>query len=233
MPYGFYWHDHYGSVSASLWAQSPPRPYWKLHQIPLKSLSGHLFFAQDALQELDATAINKLTQFAHKLGTNVDILKANGMNKLSDLGSYITDQAGHAQWIEEASGNGKLMLNLNSEAVVTTQMNIPVGSNSFQFNYEFPSGTDPQTRLEVFFGDNMAFSVKATDVPIGIAQQSPWIDISALAGQQTDLTFRLSNPVDGPLGKIKLDDLIFAKLTAASAKFPWPMFMPAVTGAGK
>ena len=229
MPYGFYWHSHQNGI-AHRWLGDSPNPSWKVEVIPAEKIYGRVVSAGHNLQEFAGQTRNNLMQFAHETGTNVKILKANAMNRLSDLASYVTDQVGHAQWIEETSGNGQLMLILNSEAVVTRQMKIPAESNSFQFNYEFPSGTDPQTRLEVFFGDNMVFSVKATDVSIGVTQQSRWIDISALAGQQTDLSFRLSNPVDGPLGKVKLDDLIFAKLTVASAKFPWPMFLPAVTG---
>jgi len=232
MPYGFYWHSHHNGI-AHTWGGFLPNRSWKVVPSPAEKIHGRVVSAGNNLLELAVQTRNNFNQFAHETGTNIKILKANAMNRLSDLASYVTDQVGHAQWIEEASGNGLLMLILNSEAVVTRQMNIPAESNSFQFNYEFPSGTDPQTRLEVFFSDNMVFSVKATDVSIGVTQQSPWIDISALAGQQTDLSFRLSNPVDGPLGKVKLDDLIFAKLSVASAKFPWPMFLPSVTGAGK
>lgn len=87
--------------------------------------------------------------------------------------------------------------------------------------------------MEVFINDVPMFHT-TSDVALGEGlEMMPWINVEPFAGQTATLTVRISNPNADTSGKIKIDDLIVAKIEDSRSAFPWLMFLPAMFGNGK
>ena len=234
--YGFYWHDHQSNVPENMF-HITGEPYWKLRRGIVSTTGEFITDTASVITEITQKTLDALIDFAETTAININILAAQTMNEVGDTVDYVTDTAGHAFWAyNTALANGYLKLILNSEAFASVPVNIPAEATSMQLKYEFLSGCDPQTQFEVYLNDKLIFVASAEDID-GVGEQvSGWIDIFDFAGQQANLTYRLSNPVDGPLGEIAIDDVIFAKLTSLNVQmktgFPWSMFLPAIN-AGK
>ena len=236
--YGFYWHEssHQNNVYDE-WLHVPGTSKWRI--IPsnyiVKKVEGKVIDGINAMQELQQTTKNYLIEEAKESKKDIKLLAATTFNVFNDTLSYTVDQTGHALWDYIAStNNGRLRMVLNSEAVVSVPVNIPIDATSMQFSYKFLPGGDPANKIEAFIENYPLFVAVAgdhLDNEGNVSERSEWIDVSRLAGGQFTLSFRFSNPTDGPLGEIAIDDIIFAKISPASSGFPWAMFLPATTNA--
>jgi len=158
-----------------------------------------------------------IEDFAISSTINVTILAAKTLNKVEDIAGFVTDAEGHALWVNDSiSGNGFLKLVLNSDAFLSFPVTIPIDATSMQFKYQFQAACDPQTQLEVYMNNDLLYYALAGEALEAGEQFSGWMNVMDYAGQQVDITFRLSNPVDGPLGEILLDDILFTKLSNAA-----------------
>jgi len=235
-PYGFYWHEssHQNNID-STWLHLPNTSKWKLiSKGTLKKARGKVIDEIHAEQELQKKTLYDLKQTAKETASDIKLLAVTTFNEYIDAFSYAPDQAGHAFWdYIAATSNGRLRLVLNSEAIVSVPITIPLEATSMQFSYKFLAGGDPDNKLEAFIENAPLFTAVAgvyIDNEGNMSERSEWIDVSNLAGEQLTLSFRFSNPTDGPLGEIAIDDIIFAKISSARAGFPWLMFMPAING---
>ena len=192
-------------------------PRWKLYGSFLLNdliyLDGKVEDATGKVVDWSIDKVESLNQFALETQKNILVLGLNTLDKIEDADAFLTDKVGHAV-LEITDGvNGRLKLQINSEAIASTSLNIPDNANAIRFSYEFLSA-DSGCIFEAFIEDLPIF-LTDSDQNIGKAtQHTDWFDLSSIAGQQVTLSFRLSNPDDNAHGSIAIDDIIIAKISS-------------------
>jgi hypothetical protein len=154
----------------------------------------------------------------------VTILAVNSFNTEAAAAAVTVDIAGHAVY----NSLGFLGLIHSSTATMTIPVYIPPGATSLSFGYKFLYGSSDST-LEVFINDKPIYHTNGEIALDEEMQLVPWLNVKEYAGSTIKLNLRCSNPDDGTEGKIRIDDLVVARITSGK-KFPWPMFLPAISG---
>ena len=228
MPYGFYWwnaqnRQNLKSDYAQLYAQpnylvvEGKYEHWEL------ITKGTLVDIMNAYGDAYTGIIQQLVDYAERAGKIIHILGANTFNTAASVSGFVVDVADHAFY----DSRGFLTLKHSSTAVLSIPVNIPAGANALAFGVEFLSGA-PGSMLEVLINDIPAFHTTSDRMLGEGLQLMPWINVEPFAGTKATLTLRLSNPNPGTEGEIKIDDLVIAKIEQVK-KFPWTMFLPAIT----
>jgi hypothetical protein len=87
-----------------------------------------------------------------------------------------------------------------------------------RFSYEF-SQASPGTTLEVLLDGIPVYVTSGNGLSGKGLQVSDWIEMTAFAGRQVILAFRVSNPVEGSKATVTLDDLVVANIGPAGGPF--------------
>ena len=234
--YGFAWRntldgssDHYThvkedpNIQARKWDIQPG--YWdpNISDVVNKSpwIAGSVLYQTGVETELTENARDVLSSYATNNGVKIVVYSVNTFSEASDLSGFIVDNDEHAMWVlgnATITGGeglyGVLQLIISSEAIVSSAVSISSGINAMRFSFEFPLA-DPNCILETFIED-VPVSIIYADDYIGMGWlNSEWIDISSVAGETVDISFRLSNQGEDMQGVANLDTILFAKIMPA------------------
>ena len=221
-PWGFYWSiagdGGIASRSSSSWLyNSDLSDLWKLYSIQqnIEAVEWAVEVTTEAAAKWTQEKIDKLEDVAKKTGTKIKVISINAFETAVEVADFVTDNAKNAIWEYATSGEygpfGVLKLFINSEAITTINIDIPVDANSMRLSFEYLLA-DKGCILEVFINDISVYQASSNDFLGEGMQDSDWIDVSSWSGKQVKLSFRLSNPIDGKQGVVALDDLLFAKV---------------------
>lgn len=190
--------------------------YWLENQLldTYEWVEGEVIYAAGVLEGWSEEKKEQLLDFAEMTGKKIKVLEAKTFEKAADATEFTSNIDDHAVWVYNTAKGliyGVLKLTIGSQAIVSTEIYIPDVANAMRFSYKFLVG-DSGGVLEAFIEDLQVYVAFSDDYSGKGWQNSDWINISALAGQQVKLSFRLSNPDDGMQGAVNLDDIIFAKI---------------------
>jgi uncharacterized repeat protein (TIGR01451 family) len=191
---------------------------WQLYTIKdntfkedYENMKGAVEYSIEAALKWSQEQWDKLQEWAKKTGEKIVVYSINTFESAQEAGAFVTDKLGNAVWEFAEDSYGVLKLFINSESVISAEMTVPVGANSMRFSFEFLLA-DEKTILEAFIEDVPVFLAKSEEYLGKGMQDSEWIDVSAFAGQEITVSFRLSNSVDGKQGVVAIDDIMFAKV---------------------
>ncbi|MGA1869779.1 MAG: PKD domain-containing protein [bacterium] len=234
--YGFAWYASLRSSSQHYTHILPdpntPSPKWEIQpgywdpnisQVVNKSpwIAGSVEYQTGVATELTENAKNLLNEYAANNSVKIIIYEVNSFNALADIADFIVDTEEHALWVlgdATITGGegayGVLQLTISSEATVSTEITISDQVNALRYSFEFPL-VDPNCILETFIDNAVVNIIYADDYTGRGWQYSEWIDISSVAGDTVDLSFRLSNTGEDMQGIVNIDELLFAKIMPA------------------
>ena len=232
--WGFYWWDKNNRNGIKKdYKQKDLHEHYRLYPGYPGKIVSHLSWRVEAGLLVDAVHVkghmdhklyNWLNDYAIWSGNNVTILKANTMDVIEDVQDFSVDMPWHAAY----NDFGFMELTHSSTAIMSMPVTIPEGANALSFSFQFLYGSSDST-LEVFINDKPAwFHTSGSIALYEELQLIPWIDVSQYAGTTINLNIRVSHPENGAEGKVKIDDLIVAKLSPPKA-FPWGMFNAAIS----
>ncbi len=231
--WGFYWWSKDNQANVPPYYKQLP---WKPHYLLMEGKPSHrtlnfysrvyVGLVEDVYDSIIPEIKNQVEKYAEWTQKKVTILAAKTFNTVSDVADYVTDAAGHAMY----SSLGYLTLSHSSTGVLSMPMNIPAGANGLAFGVEFLYGSS-DSMLEVFLNDQLVYHTTGDQALGEGIQLIPWMNVEPFVGQSVTVTLRLSNPKAGAKGKIRIDDMIVAKIKSPNS-FPWNMFLPAITKSG-
>ena len=175
---------------------------------------GYVEYATEVLGRAELATIQQMTEEARATGRAVKILFVRTFDTFSSAFDVSVDRAGHAAW----SPVGALDVSLNSDATIFWRQPVPEAANVMRFSFDFLVA-DPGTMLEVFVDGVSVAIINGADYFGRGRQLSDAIDASEIAGRTVTIAFRLSNAVEGRRGTVRIDDFLFARVTAADAPF--------------
>ncbi|NWH06808.1 thrombospondin type 3 repeat-containing protein [Desulfobacter latus] len=234
--YGFYWandltgkyDNQYAFYTHDLWA-----PKWDIRpgifdycEEKIKSaldwtekqVVSTVIYVGETAEKIKDEVKEELKEFAQKTKKTVEIIAVETLDAVDDAKDYVTDKLNHAVWVVITTAdnhkNGFLRLILNSDAIISKKMIVPKNANAFRFSFEFPL-VDPGCILEVFIDGYAVSTIFADNFVSKGWQYSSWVPVSGKAGEEINLTFRLSNSNDDFEGTVNIDDIIFAKIVSS------------------
>ena len=192
-------------------------PKWQLFSVGeiTQEIKGDVQWAAGEAMKWTEEKKAQIVKFAEETSTTIRILVTNSFDTANEVVNYYTDKGAHAFWQINDDLNGVLRMEINSDVVAHTAIEIPEDSNSMRFDFAFLDGNEGGL-LELFVEDVRFFSAASDDYYGQGWQHSNWLDVSALAGQHVHFSFRLSNAIDDRKCIVNLDDLVFANIVTAS-----------------
>jgi uncharacterized repeat protein (TIGR01451 family) len=167
---------------------------------------------------INSNSLNQLKETSEKIGKSIDILSGFTFDNESDSANFVSNKSGNAFWVfnnseksEDNSNYGVLQLNINSEATISAEVNIPPNANAMRFDFELPL-VDRGCIFDTFIDDYLIFIAYGEDFIDKSWQTTQWIDISSVSDKSSKLSFRLSHPDDDANGVINIDNILFAQI---------------------
>ena len=220
--YGFYWTGRSES-EFPFYIHNPVDENWVLHssEDAINYVEGKLEDASNLIggKIIDAKGYMKdkkdeLIEEAEKAKVKIEVLAVKAYEAAQEASVVVAKESAHLFWSSyyvKGIPYSVLRLFHHSEALMSTEIDIPAEANSLRFSFEFPL-TDKGGILEVLINDVLVYSISADDYLKKGWQQSEWIDISILSGQRINFALRLSNSNEDSQGIVSIDDIIIAKI---------------------
>lgn len=213
-PYGFYWWQENNRVGVSSdYSQNTTWPHYQLSQgtawdVGYDVASSIVIDLTDAYAEATVEMAEQIAAWAKVTGHVVKIVGISVYNTVTDVANYVVDTAGHAVL---DSFYGSVTLTHASTAVLDMPVVVPAEANVLTFGLDFLYG-ESGSLLEVFVNGKPVQHINSDEALGEGLRMVPWINVEQFAGQTITLSLRVSNPNQGTQGKIRLDDLILAKV---------------------
>lgn len=216
LPWGFYWWKTQNrSTAKSQYTQRISEPHYGLFEGSLWDVSveqrvGILVDLIGALPEATDLMAEQLADSAKAIGKTVKIMGIKSFNTATDVVNTVVNTAATAHAVYNVT-YGFLTLVHSSTAVLDIPVVIPAGANALTFAMEFLYG-ETGSMLEVFVNGNPVYNTTSALAMGEGLKMIPWINVEEYAGQTVTISLRLSNPNENTEGKIKIDDMIVAKI---------------------
>lgn len=214
LPWGFYWWKENTRINlATDYSQTKMLPHYLLDKGNAWDkgweLVGDIVIdVTGAYVDASVEMVEQIEAWAKLVGKTVKVVGIKTYSTATDVADAEVDTSAHAVY---NATFGFLTLVHSSTAVLDIPVAIPAGANALTFGMEFLYG-ETGSMLEVFVNGNPVYHTTSELAMTEGLKMIPWIDVEQFAGQTVTISLRLSNPNADTEGKIKIDDLIVAKI---------------------